>query len=120
MIYQLKIDRLRLYAYHGVMPQERITGANFYVSLEAEYECDATAYAEDQLEGTLNYADVAEVIRQEMLIPSNLLEHVAHRIAQKLLDSFPRLYNISLLLEKENPPIGQYSEGFGVKIHLNR
>lgn len=120
MNYQLIINRLRLHGFHGVMPQEKVVGANFYVTLEANFCCDPSAYEQDDLDGTLNYAEVVELLKKEMLVSSNLLEHVAHRMAKKLLAKYPRICDINLLIEKENPPIGHYCEGLGVKISMKR
>lgn len=42
----------------------------------------------DNLEATLNYAEVYEVVKTEMGVPSRLLEHVAGRIRSGLLENF--------------------------------
>ena len=100
----ITLDSLRFYAYHGAEPQEAIVGA--WYTVDVCITADATlAIQSDDLSGTINYAQVAEVIKQQMQIRSALLEHVAGRIAQALLDSFPAINALTIKVCKENPPV---------------
>ena len=67
---------------------------------------------------TLNYATLYEMARQEMAIPSRLLEHVAGRIGQRVLSEWPEVTTIDLTLTKENPPMGADCDGASVELHL--
>ena len=67
---------------------------------------------------TLNYAEVYDLVKQEMKQPSKLLEHVAGRIVQTIGQHFPLVTSIDLTLMKQNPPMGADIEGAGVEIHL--
>ena len=107
---------MKVYARHGVLPQERNVGANFYVSVIADTMVEASAYNDDKLEGTVNYALLAEAIKQEMQIPSQLLEHVAKRIADRIIKENPTVNKVQVEIDKENPPIGVLCEAIGVKI----
>lgn len=115
----IHIDKLRVHAHHGVLPQERTVGADFLVSLTADVEVDEEAFLHDRLEGTVNYADLVGVIRREMSIPSALLEHVCHRMANSLRAEFPRLHHLTLRIDKVAPPInGIQCEALGVELSL--
>jgi len=116
----LCINRLKLYAYHGVLPQERKVGANFYVTINARVAADRAALEEDDLAGTVNYAEVIRAATEEMQTASRLLEHVAHRIARRLLDDFGRIREVSVTLEKENPPLRAQTEHVSVGLTLAR
>ncbi len=120
MTMDIHITRLRLRGYHGVMPQERIVGADFLITLQATVEVDEQSIEQDALLGTVSYADIVEVIKQEMDTPSNLLENLAMRIGRHLLRDFSRIKYLTLQVEKENPPIGVIAEGIGVSITLSR
>jgi dihydroneopterin aldolase len=50
-----------------------------------------------------------------MRIPSQLLEHVAWRIAQRLLDDFQTISEINIALYKQNPPMGADCSQVGVE-----
>jgi len=113
------LDSVRIYAFHGVMPQENKIGAYFTVS--AELDTDFThAIETDELEGTVSYAGVLEVIKKEMSVPSKLLEHVGGRIVSALFRSFPSVTNVKIRIIKENPPMGADCKGAGVEISATR
>lgn len=113
------IDSLRLHAFHGVMEQERQVGADFLVSLQVHYNI-CKALETDSLTDTLSYAELCDIVRREMAIPSRLLEHVAGRIAKAVFAQFPQTMAIDLRLVKQNPPMGADCEGAGVEIHLTK
>ena len=53
----------------------------------------------------MSYAEIYEVIAQEMAIPSLLLEHVVGRIGERLFKTFHQIIHISLTLSKTKPPL---------------
>ena len=115
----IRLQGMQFYAYHGVLPQENLVGANFYVDLKLK--TDFTRAAEtDYLEGTISYADIHAAIKEEMSIPSQLLEHVCQRIAHRLFHDFPSIESIDLSLYKENPPMGACAQRIGVEAHYVR
>ena len=100
----ITLDSLRFYAYHGAEPQEAIVGA--WYTVDITIKADATdAVLNDNLSGTINYAKVAEIIKQQMQIRSALLEHVAGRIVNALLTEFPAINSLTVKVCKENPPV---------------
>ena len=99
------LPQMQFHARHGVLPQERLVGALFTVSLEAGVRFDE-ALQSDSLEGTVSYADIHQAVKEEMDIPSALLEHVAGRIVAHLFKDFPTIEQIELKLSKRNPPMG--------------
>ena len=112
------LNDIKLHARHGVLPQEQSVGADFLVSVEAETE-DNGAIDTDELTDTVSYADMADVVKQEMAIPSRLLEHAAGRIARRMLKQFPTLTCISVRLTKLAPPItGLECVGAGVELRV--
>ena len=111
------IDSLRLHAYHGVMEQEQRVGGDFLVSLRVSYDI-SRAMDSDDVNDTLNYADVCRLIKQEMSLPSKLLEHAAARIAKAVFDHYPQSMAIDLRLTKLNPPMGADCDGASVDIHV--
>ena len=113
------LNDLRFYAYHGVLPQERRVGGEYSLSLRVETDLSA-AMENDQLEATLNYAELYEVVKREMQVPSNLLEHVAGRIAKAVMETFPQVSGLELTVVKLNPPMGADSQGAGVEVMVKR
>lgn len=111
------IDRLRLYAFHGVMPQERRVGGWFVVTLRVHYDISQT-FTSDDVAHTVNYAQLCQIVENEMSKPSNLLEHVAGRVADAVFGQFPEVSELELSITKENPPMGANCDGAGVEVHL--
>lgn len=99
------------------MPQEKRVGADFLVNLRVGYPL-ARAMASDEVSDTLNYAELYELVKREMGVPSRLLEHVAGRIVKTVSEAFPEVTSIDLSLTKLNPPMGADCDGAGVEIHL--
>lgn len=116
----IQIKKLCLYGYHGVLEQEQIVGANFYVSLEASFECQKEAFIDDDLKGTISYAEIVACIKEEMKVPSKLLESLAYRIGNKLMQEFTQIESLTLKIEKENPPMNAPCEAVGIQISLKR
>ena len=105
MTIQITLDAMKFYAYHGVEAQERKVGNTFVADLVLSAPIEE-AVKSDAIENTINYATIYEVVKREMAIPSNLLEHVAGRILTALKEAFPELLAIELRLAKMNPPLG--------------
>ena len=100
---KITLHEMRFYAYHGVFAQEQRVGNHFIVELTFWADIAGSLHR-DKLEETISYADVYEVIKSEMAIPSRLLEHVVGRISERLFATFSRMQRIALTLSKCNPP----------------
>lgn len=114
---KIYLRNVRFHAFHGVLPQEGIVGNDYLVNLVLDYDF-SSAMKTDDLQGTLNYAEVYQKIRDEMAVPSKLLEHVAGRIAHRLFSDFPEIQKLQLSITKVNPPMGADSDGAGVEVVL--
>lgn len=115
----IQLKGIQLYAFHGVNPQENRVGANFYIDLSLKTNFSRAAQTDD-LKETVSYADVYQVVKEEMKIPSQLLEHICERIAHKLFQNFPSIEEIDISLTKENPPMGACGKSIGVSVHYIR
>lgn len=114
---KIYLRNVRFHAFHGVLPQEGIVGNDYLVNLALDYDF-SSAMKTDDLQGTLNYAEVYQKVREEMAVPSKLLEHVAGRIAHRLFSDFPEIQKLQLSITKVNPPMGADSDGAGVEVVL--
>ena len=113
------VKNIRLHAFHGVMPQERITGNDYLVSVSAD--CPLAVAAEsDSVDDTLNYAHIYIIVKEEMALQANLVEHVAGRIGRRVLAEFPLADNVRVEVVKLNPPMGAACDGAGVELTVCR
>jgi dihydroneopterin aldolase len=101
----IELKNMVFHAFHGVMEQERKVGNIFRVDLKLYIDMH-NAIQTDKLEDTLNYAAVFDLVKEEIAIPSNLLEHAAGRIISKLKHNFPQLKRVKIRLAKARPPLG--------------
>ncbi len=72
----------------------------------------------DCVDDTVNYAELCALVKREMAVPSQLVEHVAGRIAQSVFTQFPQSSAVDVRVTKENPPMGADCAGAGVELHL--
>lgn len=90
--------------YHGVLDSEKQTGQPFFVDITMFTDFTQAAAA-DNVAHTVNYAEVAEVIREIVTAESlDLIETLAERIASAVLEKFP-LLAVELTVHKPKAPI---------------
>ena len=117
MTTRISLNRLRFHAFHGVMEQERRVGNDFEVSLTVDYPFEK-ALTSDNLDHTLNYALLYDVIATEMQQPSKLLEHVAGRIIRAVKAQFPLVKGGTISVAKLTPPIKGQMESVAVTVEF--
>ena len=101
----IELKGMTFHAFHGVGAQERKVG-NIY-TVDLKFELDIRDAAEtDNLHDTVNYASVYAIAKEEMALPSHLIEHAAHRIIRHIRLDFPQIKTIEIRLAKQNPPFG--------------
>jgi len=111
----IALENMEFYAYHGCFKEEQIIGTRFMVDLYLK--ADTTEAEEsDDLKTTVNYQEVYLLVKEEMDIKSNLIEHVARRILKKLTKKYPQLLDVRIKLQKMNPPLGGKVESVSVTI----
>lgn len=100
------INGLRMLAHHGVLQQERRVGNEFEVNITLHLAEPLLAMTSDSLDDTINYAEVVDIVKAEMAVPSKLIEHVAWRIRQAITDRYgDRLTGGRVCVVKLAPPI---------------
>ena len=108
----IKLQGMEFYACHGHLPEERIIGRYFYVDVTVSADV-GRATETDNLEDTLNYQKIYDIVKQEMAVPSHLLEHIAGRIIRALKAEFSTINRVEVRIRKNNPPLGgkvEYAE----------
>lgn len=104
MEYEISLNDLLFYSYHGVMEEERKIGNEFRVNLTILFPCEETI-KQDHLSATVSYADLYEIVAAEMAIPRNLLESVEYSIAERIKEKYPKVINGNIKITKLHPPI---------------
>ena len=92
-------------AAHGCYDVEQRVGGNFTVDIALDVD-DNGAAATDDVTRTVNYVEVYEAIREQMALPSRIIENTAKRILDAVSARFPQVVRIEVTLAKLAPPIG--------------
>jgi len=108
------LEDVKIYAHHGVLPEENIIGTYYILNLELHSDLWKASETDD-LNDTISYADINDLIHQEMKIPSKLLEHVAGRIIGQVHEKFPEITFIKLKITKTSPPMKGELKGASVE-----
>ncbi len=113
----IHLQDIKIYAYHGVLEQEKQTGNYFIIDLKIYLDLHRAALS-DSLDDTVSYAEIYSIVKEEMDIPAHLLEHVAGRIVLRIKKEFPSIHKVKIKLSKLNPPVGGEVEKASVVITI--
>ena len=100
----VKVENLKIYAFHGCMDEEKVIGSDYVINMRALCFVDEKVFNDD-ITQTVDYVDLARIAKREMAVRSKLLEAVIKRIIDasfKEIDSLEELY---VSVSKINPPI---------------
>lgn len=112
------IEGLKLFAYHGVNPEEKRDGQHFIIDLTAETNLD-NAGKTDDLEKTVSYAKIIKTIKRVMVEDKyDLIERVAYRIIEQVFEEYEALKVITVRVRKPEAPIS--AEFSYVAVELTR
>jgi len=115
---RILMEGMAFFGRHGVFPAERELGARFTVDVELEGDLGEAARS-DRLDRTINYAEAYQAVREVVEgEPCHLLEAVAERIADRLLE-LPRVEAATVRVHKRPPLDGEF-RSFGVEIRRSR
>ena len=101
----IAIEGMEFYSYHGCFKEEKEIGTHFTVDFY--FTNDTTkAEASDSINDTISYLDVYQLIKAEMAMSSDLLEHVGRKIMKKVFTEYPCMEWAKVKIQKMNPPLG--------------
>ena len=99
----IEVENIRLYAHHGCMAEETKIGSNYRVDVRLEADLSVSSKSDD-LKDTVDYVSVHAIVKEEMSVPSKLLEHVVQRIIERVR-ALNGVQKVRVRVAKENPPI---------------
>ncbi len=111
----VKVENLKIYAFHGCMEEEKVIGSDYIVNICAIFSVGEKAF-DDEIGGTVNYVDLARIAKREMFVRSKLLEAVVNRIINCCFNEISVLEQISVTVSKLNPPINADVDSVSVSI----
>lgn len=115
MKHTIEVNGIRLYAFHGCLPEEGMIGGNYLVDVSMQTDFQVAAET-DTLENTIDYVIVNRIVSEEMAIRSKLIEHVGHRIIERLRSELQNLHAVRVKIIKLCPPINGDVESVAIII----
>ena len=107
------------HAFHGCLEHEQQIGNTFFVTLSMEFDT-SNAGKSDELNHTINYQLVYDIVKEQMDIPSKLIEHVGQRILDHVFTEFLQIRKLDVKLSKQNPPLGGQVDSVFIELSKNR
>ena len=99
----ITVEGIRVFAYHGHLPEEAILGGHFIVSVWVEADTSEVEKTDD-LNDTVDYVKIIAIVKEQMAIRSNMIEHPAKRIVDAILP-LHKVQKVKVEVEKIQPPI---------------
>tara|TARA_B100000497_G_scaffold127983_1_gene172264 strand:- start:29268 stop:29723 length:456 start_codon:yes stop_codon:yes gene_type:complete len=100
----IQLKNIKIYAFHGCLPEEEKIGSDYIVNLSVKANLDKASKS-DELTDTVDYVLLQKIVAEQMAIRSKLLEHVGKRIIDKILLEVSQVNYIKIMVAKVNPPI---------------
>lgn len=100
----IRLNNIRIHAFHGAIPTENIVGADYLVNVEVKADWGDAA-KNDDLTKTINYAEINDIVREEMRKQRILIETVAESIVDRILQTFSLVEEAEVSVAKLNPPM---------------
>ena len=99
----ITVEGIRVFAYHGHLPEEAVLGGHFIVSVWVTADTSEVEKTDD-LNDTVDYVKIIEIVKEQMAIRSNMIEHPAKRIVDAILP-LDKVQKVKVEVEKIQPPI---------------
>ncbi len=113
------LSNIRTYSFHGCMDEEEKIGAEFRTDLKVKTNMKKAAETDDLAYG-LDYTRLNEIVIEEMKIRAKLMETVAARIIDHIMQEFDNAQKVEVKITKLNPPVGGNIEAVSVLMKKRR
>ena len=117
-VWQIKLDNVKFFSFHGLFPEERILGNEFTLNVSVDRISDEIL--SENLEHSIDYGVLYSICAEIMQNPVDLLETVCEQIVEKIQLSCPDYQLIEISVTKDHPPLGQLAGHSTVKLSVSR
>ena len=117
---KITLNKLKFYGYHGVLKEENKLGQKFTVNLEL-YADLKKACVTDSVEDTINYALIYTLVKEIVETEQyNLIEKLAEEITTRIFNTFEKVCEIVVEIEKPEAPVNGIYDFFSVQLRRKR
>lgn len=99
----ITVEGIKVFAYHGHLPEEAVLGGHFIVNVWVESDTTEVEKT-DNLNDTVDYVKITEIVKEQMAIRSDMIEVPAKRIVNVIL-TLNKVQKVKVEIEKIEPPI---------------
>ncbi|MCB0476622.1 MAG: dihydroneopterin aldolase [Crocinitomicaceae bacterium] len=104
MINKILVEGIKIYAFHGCLEEEAKIGSDYIVDVAVTTNFMKST-ATDDLDDTIDYVEINQIVEEEMEIRSKLIEHVAYRILNRIKQKYTSVIGATVKVTKICPPI---------------
>ncbi len=115
MKHTIEVNGIKLYAFHGCLPEEGRIGGHYLVDVSLQTDFSEAAIT-DELIKTVDYVDINKIVKEEMAIRSKLIEHVGQRIFDRIKKEVKNVDKLRIKVIKICPPINGDVENVAIII----
>ena len=117
---RILVERIAVFAYHGLLEEEARIGQRFYISLDCRIDLRPAGLSDDVAK-TVSYADLTEIVtRIATQRRFDLIEALAEAIAGEILDRHPLITEIRVRVDKPSAPVPAVIDGVAISILRSR
>lgn len=116
MLY-IELINLKFYAFHGLYDEEKVLGNHYVVNLKAGWQGKEMVL---KLHETIDYTAVHRIVSNCMAEPTPLLETVAGKIRQAIVQQFPLVEELFISIHKLYPPVNNFEGSVGVSFEWKK
>jgi dihydroneopterin aldolase len=111
----IELHDLHMHAYHGIFEGEERVGNPYIVNLEVKYDESQRNF--DDINNTISYVDLYDIVKQRMQIPTGLLEKVCESIIRRIKHQYSYIKEVNLSIYKLQAPIENLNGKVGVTMN---
>ena len=115
-MFTICLHNLQFVAFHGCFEEEKILGNKFTVNLEAVTNDDKV----ENINDTVNYVHLFQIIKKYMEIPTKLLETIMQNIVAEIFTEHSTIISLDLSITKNHPPVKELNGRVCVKLNMTR
>jgi dihydroneopterin aldolase len=116
---EIILENIRVFSHHGCLKEETLIGSDYRVDLSVTADLKRSSET-DELADTVDYVLLNNIVKEEMKLPSKLLEHVGQRILDRIFKESKLVETASVKVSKINPPIGGDVQQVSVRLNQSR
>ena len=117
---RILLEGIHGFGYHGLFEHERTNGQDFFVDVELEVDLQAASLS-DAIEDTVNYAAITDLVVAEITSnPVSLIEKLAGRIAEQILNNYSKVNSVMITVHKPQAPVTAILKDIAVQITRTR